>query len=285
MTENAKPDRTRNASFKFSWLERVASDRELSRLDLHVALALCGWIDFETFQVWRSQKDLASDVRVTLTGVRNCIDRLIQRGHLAKVTEGNGRGHAATYRVLIKAPETDNGGCTFKMEKEQHPLHVSENKGATAVEERCNGGANKGATAVAPTPYSQSVKESVEKNISRRTTKSNDDEAEKSFDEFWRHYPKKVSKGSARKAYATALKTASAGAILSGARRYADAREGEDHQFTKHPATWLHQECWTDEPPPKPKSTIASIFEMMGETPPQEEPTLDLGPEEFGYER
>ena len=30
--------------------------------------------------------------------------------------------------------------------------------------------------------------------------------------------------------------------------RYAAARDGEDPRYTKNPATWLSQACWTDQP-------------------------------------
>ena len=35
---------------------------------------------------------------------------------------------------------------------------------------------------------------------------------------------------------------------IEGARRYAAARSGEDQKFTKHPAGWLRDGCWQDEP-------------------------------------
>lgn len=78
-------------------------------------------------------------------------------------------------------------------------------------------------------------------------------EVEAAFAEFWPIYPRKVGKGDARRKYAAALKGgASTAEILLGARRYAETcRNIEDPRFIKHPATWLHKECWTDEPEPK----------------------------------
>ena len=34
--------------------------------------------------------------------------------------------------------------------------------------------------------------------------------------------------------------------------RYAAERTGQDAHWTKHPATWLNNECWKDEPAPSP---------------------------------
>ena len=73
------------------------------------------------------------------------------------------------------------------------------------------------------------------------------------FPDWWATYPRHVGKGAARKAYAKAVKTVSPEALLAGVRRYAAARLGQDESFTAHPATWLNQERWSDEPtPPTP---------------------------------
>jgi hypothetical protein len=76
------------------------------------------------------------------------------------------------------------------------------------------------------------------------------DDADRGFAEFWKHYPRKVARPAARRAYAVALKKADAAEILAGAMRYAAERDGQDAKYTKHPATWLNNECWTDEPSP-----------------------------------
>jgi DNA-binding MarR family transcriptional regulator len=78
--------------------------------------------------------------------------------------------------------------------------------------------------------------------------------AAESFDEFWQAYPRQKNKGSARKAFTTAVRGGAAPAVLiAAARRYAheraDAeRDGDDPRFTKYPANWLREECWEDEP-------------------------------------
>ena len=70
------------------------------------------------------------------------------------------------------------------------------------------------------------------------------------FDEFWACVPKKVGKGQAVKAWKTALKKADAFTIINAMRSYAQQREGQDAQFTAHPATWLNGERWADEAQP-----------------------------------
>jgi hypothetical protein len=68
------------------------------------------------------------------------------------------------------------------------------------------------------------------------------------FDEFWQACPRRIGKAAAEKAYAKALKQASHETIMAGIRRYAASRAGQDEQYTVHPATWLNQGRWDDEP-------------------------------------
>lgn len=82
-----------------------------------------------------------------------------------------------------------------------------------------------------------------------------------SFEEFWKVYPRHVAKGTARRSFEKALKTASAGTIIAGARRYAAERAGQEPKFTKHPTTWLNAECWTDEPS---ATGAGSIIDPLG---------------------
>lgn len=75
------------------------------------------------------------------------------------------------------------------------------------------------------------------------------------FEEFWSAYPRKTSKGTARKAYVSALRKAPADRILAGVRRY---RFSDEQKFIPHPTTWLNGERWADgegalppDPPPE----------------------------------
>jgi hypothetical protein len=72
------------------------------------------------------------------------------------------------------------------------------------------------------------------------------------FESFWSEYPRKVSKGSARRAFKVALAKASTGDLVIGARRYAEIvhAEGREERFIKHAATWLTAEGWLDEAAP-----------------------------------
>lgn len=73
------------------------------------------------------------------------------------------------------------------------------------------------------------------------------------FEQFWAAYPKRVSKGAARKAWAK-LKPSEQllQAILAGIGRAKTSAQWlrDDGRFVPHPATWLNAEGWLDDPPP-----------------------------------
>lgn len=70
------------------------------------------------------------------------------------------------------------------------------------------------------------------------------------FDEFWATYPRHVSKKTAHQRWKTATKRTPPQLIIDAARRYAEDchRRGTDPMYIAHPATWLNQERFLDEP-------------------------------------
>lgn len=70
------------------------------------------------------------------------------------------------------------------------------------------------------------------------------------FDQFWEIYPRREAKAAAKVRFVAARKKGvELEAILAGARRYRDDPNREP-QYTAHPATWLNQGRWDDEPLP-----------------------------------
>lgn len=76
------------------------------------------------------------------------------------------------------------------------------------------------------------------------------------FVEFYEHaYPRKAGRGAARAAWFKALKVTDSTTILEGARRFR-LDPNRDEAFTPHPATWLNQERWTDDPEPARSTSV-----------------------------
>lgn len=70
------------------------------------------------------------------------------------------------------------------------------------------------------------------------------------FEQFWDIYPRKVGKIAAAKAYCKARQSASHADIMAGLRRYLTSKPA--YADWCHPATWLNQGRWMDEPDAKP---------------------------------
>lgn len=75
------------------------------------------------------------------------------------------------------------------------------------------------------------------------------------FEAFWQHFPRRVAKGAARRAWSKATRKADPATIIRGAMAYAAQRDGQDPTFTAHPATWLNGERWGDDPAP-PRNVV-----------------------------
>lgn len=65
------------------------------------------------------------------------------------------------------------------------------------------------------------------------------------FDTFWRAYPRRISKGTARTAFSKAIRKTTLETMLAAIEDY--KRFKPERIDFKHPATWLNGECWSDE--------------------------------------
>tara|TARA_R110000824_G_scaffold119838_1_gene274260 strand:+ start:788 stop:1204 length:417 start_codon:yes stop_codon:yes gene_type:complete len=68
------------------------------------------------------------------------------------------------------------------------------------------------------------------------------------FELFWMEYPRRKGKGAARKAFSNALNKQDLQYILEAAHNFAIETRQQDPKFIPHPATWLNQERYDDEP-------------------------------------
>lgn len=72
------------------------------------------------------------------------------------------------------------------------------------------------------------------------------------FGTWWAHYPKRVNRGAALKAYKTALRKADTETLLAAVQAYAVTAKLADPKFIPHASTWLNGERWLDaEPDPE----------------------------------
>lgn len=69
------------------------------------------------------------------------------------------------------------------------------------------------------------------------------------FEEWWKHFPHKVAKPAAERAFAVAITKASLADLILGAQRYAKMLAQPNAPSPKYPQGWLNDERWNDEIP------------------------------------
>lgn len=80
------------------------------------------------------------------------------------------------------------------------------------------------------------------------------------FRQFWAAYPKRVARGIAHKAFLKAIKKVTLSEMLDALdwQRRQTAWIVDGGKYIPHPATWLNQERWADEPTEAPQISAAS---------------------------
>ena len=86
------------------------------------------------------------------------------------------------------------------------------------------------------------------------------------FDDFWRDYPRKVSRKDAMRAWQKAIKVELPAVIISGLQRQLPYLYSRPVEFRPHAATWLNGWRWEDEvqapsAPPKRERTILDVID------------------------
>jgi hypothetical protein len=105
------------------------------------------------------------------------------------------------------------------------------------------------------------------------------------FDDFYRAYPRHEGRAAAERKYLALVKTrkATPAQLIEGARRFAADPNLPEKRFVPHPATWLNQGRWEDEPLPgrggseKQQRTMSLIEKYQREEQADEEVRDDQG--------
>lgn len=238
---------------KFAWLDEVIADPTVCPNAFRLAYLLAArFLNRKTRVAYPGQEKLAALLGLgTPKAVKYLTDQLVAGGHLT-VEASHGRGQTNKYTLVLKggaepiadspADSDDNTVPTVVAAAEQtekvrnlrtshfEPAETSHNKIAPPAE----GISDQGGT----------------------NATLNGDDVKPDFENWWQQYPKKVSKGAARKAYLRIVSSgvASPAELLAGAMRYAATRTDQDPRYTKDPGGWLNAERWTDEVQAAPQS-------------------------------
>lgn len=139
--------------------------------------------------------------------------------------------------------------------KSRHPLPTSEN---AVIRVESDSNSRESRESLAPVVSSSSRSESGSRSQELNTCPAKPNETPTTdpwlFSEFWKHYPRKVRKDAARKAWSSAVKRADPDYIVAAADRMAHDPNLPNEQFIPYPATWLNQGGWDDAPYPTPET-------------------------------
>lgn len=106
------------------------------------------------------------------------------------------------------------------------------------------------------------------------------------FDQFWEWYPRKVGKEAAKKAWDKARTKTDQQNILDGIERYRLDPNLPAKEFIPHPATWLNEGRWDDEPlpirgqqqrPTASQNRLQAGYDLLQETRAEMAVQLELG--------
>ena len=160
---------------------------------------------------WPSMATIAKRAGMTQRGAQLIVQRLEAKGHLHR------------QQVIGK-------GCNYYV----HPRTTFAPEAGSPPNEN------------AFTPERRSPKSS--RTVKTKKASLSKYNAQDEFDEFWKAYPRRTAKLAAQKAFASAIKRgADPNAMTAAARSFAESPD-RDPQFTPHPATWLNQGRYDDQP-------------------------------------
>lgn len=201
---------------------------------------------------WPSIETLMKYGNITERSVQDCLRRLETLGEVRRTINGGGtrdqRGDRRPnrYDVLVTCP----ADCDRTSQHRTDGVQSSVERGAV---ERSHG-----VQSTAPKPSLEpslepTTKISPDSGSSLLVPEEPDpvvvpDPIEAEFTGFWDAYPRKVGKKDAAKAYRAARKTATVEEISAGLRAQLPDLRTRGSAYVPHPATWLRQGRWADDP-------------------------------------
>jgi len=167
---------------------------------------------------WRiSLEHLVHDSPDGITAIRTAVQQLEEAGYLTRTLVRNDKAQVEASEWVLSDP--------FELENLTSENLTSENL----------------------TSGNLTLKNTNIKNTSNKEN-NNQQTIDYHFEFFWNAYPRRVGRGAARAAFEKAFKKTDIGTLLEALHVYANSPSLPDLQFIPHPATWLNQERWSDDP-------------------------------------
>lgn len=177
---------------------------------------------------WPAIKGLSRDIGASKSAVKNALNALEERNIITRIRRSDGGRDTST--LYIWHPWRSEGWNEDTMHRRE-----AKERGYSSSESIQEPQEQPSEPIPAPTPAL------VEKPAEKPAD---------GFTEWWPHYPKKVKKLDAEKAYRAALKLGvTPEELLQGLQRQKAAwkAKGTEPQYIPYPATWLRAGSWEDE--------------------------------------
>ena len=218
--------------------ERAVKDRQLGNAAFRVLAAIASYAD-QDGRCFPSLRRIGEDLGYSKQAIHRQVKVLIAAGYVTQQRRRrrNGSESSSHYQILHQAAESGGRGRQHEVDASQrqvNPPSTSEvDAPSTSEVDASNTPLNTPSNNILPMP----------------PPKGTSAPSADLFQRWWQHYPKKIAKEDAEKAFKAALKVASFEDIFAGTRRYADyvRRNDTPKKFIKYPAGWLRAKRWLDE--------------------------------------
>lgn len=217
----------------WSWRHAILKS-DLPATTRHVLLTISCFMNDVGGGCYPTQEQLAEASGLSDRAVRAHIETAVKAGWLVRKEHGFRGQKWRNHEYEAAWPAQDVEAGRQHIEKGAEPVSGPFGEGA----EPPSGKVRNDVPTILP---STSPRRKEDTNVSSKSAA-----IDQAFEAFWRAYPRRVSKGAARKAYGKAIRKISHGELMAATRRYAVTVAGKDPQFIPHPATWLNGERWSD---------------------------------------
>ena len=205
---------------------RLMSEVWLTKLPLTekmVLLVIADHASDDGTEAWPSQVTIGKKASISVRTVQRSVNSLVAKGY---IWLQKGAGGSAT--------------CREDRRPHKYTINLAVLRGDLQTTRKQRGDSRNpdGATITPDTG-----------RLSRPMNLPSEPSKETPFDLFWKVYPLKVGKASAKKAWDKATEVEDPDLITAGALQY--AKDPNRHpSYTAHPSTWLNAGRWADDPLP-----------------------------------
>ena len=207
--------------------------------------------DVHDYELWALTKNIAAKARVSPGSTRRALLQMVADGYLELIEDRSSVNQASRYRFLMpeggrapRATSSDEGRAprATRSRTTRDLSRTTRDQVAHHARHRELEGEREDQREAEREPDALFVLDAEQRPADRIER----------FDVFWKRYPRRVGKTAAAKAWERSTRTVDPDTILAGVERYRDECEQlrTEPRFIAHPATWLNQGRWDDDPLP-----------------------------------